>query len=263
MRGILHDEGRPATDAREGEGRAGRVPGRRDARRHRRGARRAGPRRRHPGRGSRSPPAARPPTSPPGWSPSAAAPGCSARAPTPAPGTLVRGVADRRAGSRCGARRPAAPARWCPWSTGGTRSMASDPGDLSWLDEVAPGTWLEGADWLFVSGYALLRTPDPQRVVETAAVARAHGTRIARRPGLGRDGRGVRRRRGSPTLCAVAAAGGGVRAPTPSGRTSRGSAFGAGGSTVLVLKHGAARRDFVIDGGAPTSAPPSRGRSST
>ena len=63
--------------------------------------------------------------------------------------------------------------------TGGTRSMASDPGDLSWLDEVRSGAWLDGADWLFVSGYALLRTPDPQRVVETAAVARAHGTRVA------------------------------------------------------------------------------------
>ena len=63
--------------------------------------------------------------------------------------------------------------------TGGTRSMASDPGDLSWLDDVRSGPWLDGADWLFVSGYALLRTPDPQRVVETAAVARAHGTRIA------------------------------------------------------------------------------------
>ena len=63
--------------------------------------------------------------------------------------------------------------------SGGTRSMASDPGDLSWLDEVRSGAWLDGADWLFVSGYALLRTPDPQRVVETAAVARAHGTRVA------------------------------------------------------------------------------------
>ena len=61
----------------------------------------------------------------------------------------------------------------------GTRSMATDPGDLSWLDEVRSGPWLDGADWLFVSGYALLRTPDPQRVVETVAVARAHGTRVA------------------------------------------------------------------------------------
>ena len=63
--------------------------------------------------------------------------------------------------------------------TDGHRSMASDPGDLAWLDEVRSGTWLEGADWLFVSGYALLRAPDLDRVVETAAVARAHGTRTA------------------------------------------------------------------------------------
>jgi sugar/nucleoside kinase (ribokinase family) len=41
--------------------------------------------------------------------------------------------------------------------TGGTRSLASDGGSTSWLDEVAPGEWLDGSDWLFVSGYALLR----------------------------------------------------------------------------------------------------------
>ena len=29
----------------------------------------------------------------------------------------------------------------------GSRSMASDPGDLTWLDEVRSGPWLEGADW--------------------------------------------------------------------------------------------------------------------
>ena len=60
-----------------------------------------------------------------------------------------------------------------------SRSMASDPGDHRWLEDVRSGPWLSGADWLFVSGYALLRSPDPQRIVQTAGVARAHGTRVA------------------------------------------------------------------------------------
>ena len=94
--------------------------------------------------------------------------------------------------------------------TDGTRSMASDPGDLSWLDEVRSGPWLEGADWLFVSGYALLRTPDPQRVVETAAVARAHGTRIAVDLSSAAMVAHVRRRRVLRPV-PVAAARGGVR----------------------------------------------------
>ena len=59
--------------------------------------------------------------------------------------------------------------------TGGTRSLASDGGSPTWLDEVAPGDWLAGADWLFVSGYALLRASDPSRLV-----ALAHsGVRVA------------------------------------------------------------------------------------
>ena len=66
----------------------------------------------------------------------------------------------------------------------GSRSMASDPGDLSWLDDVRSGAWLEGADWMFVSGYALLRTPDPQRVVEPPRwpVRTAPGSRWTSRP---------------------------------------------------------------------------------
>jgi ribokinase len=59
------------------------------------------------------------------------------------------------------------------------RSLASDPGDGSWLAAVSPGTWLEGADWLFVSGYTLLRTQHPDRIAEVAAAARAAGVRVA------------------------------------------------------------------------------------
>src|SRR3954447_19061080 len=45
----------------------------------------------------------------------------------------------------------------------GARTMASDPGDLGCLDAVRYGAWLGSAAWLFVSGYALMRPPDPQR----------------------------------------------------------------------------------------------------
>ena len=89
--------------------------------------------------------------------------------------------------------------------------MASDPGDLSWLDDVRSGAWLEGADWLFVSGYALLRTPDPQRVVETAAVARAHGTRIAVDLVVRGDGRATSAPTPSRDLCRSLRPVGGVR----------------------------------------------------
>ena len=61
----------------------------------------------------------------------------------------------------------------------GTRSMASDPGDLGWLADVRAGSWLDGADWLFVSGYALLRTPRPERLVHVASGARSRGARVA------------------------------------------------------------------------------------
>jgi sugar/nucleoside kinase (ribokinase family) len=136
--------------------------------------------------------------------------------------------------------------------TGGTRTMASDPGDLGWLDEIRSGAWLEGADWLFVSGYALLRTRDPQRVVETAAVARAHGTRIALDlasaamvAGYGADRFSALCQALRPSV---------VLATDAEWATSAGG-FGAGGNAVLVLKHGAAGTSFVIDGVADERAP--------
>jgi ribokinase len=52
--------------------------------------------------------------------------------------------------------------------TGEQRSLASDGGSTSWLDDVAPGPWLEGADWLFVSGYAMLRAASPDRLAALA-----------------------------------------------------------------------------------------------
>ncbi|MEO5708735.1 MAG: carbohydrate kinase family protein [Nocardioidaceae bacterium] len=136
-----------------------------------------------------------------------------------------------------------------------TRSMASDPGDLSWLDEVRSGPWLDGADWMFVSGYALLRTPDPQRVVETAAVARAHGTRIAvdlssaaMIADFGPDAFSDLCRALRPS---VVFATDGEWASSPGG-------FGAGDNAVLVLKHGGRGATFV-SGGEREDRPASRG----
>jgi ribokinase len=134
----------------------------------------------------------------------------------------------------------------------GARTMASDPGDLRWLDAVRYGAWLESASWLFVSGYALMRTPDPQRIVETAAVARAHGARVAvdlsSAAMLNRFGGG-----GFAEICTA------LRPAVVFGNDAEWSAnhgsFGAGGSTVLVLKHGAGGASFVIDGVADDRRP--------
>ena len=130
-------------------------------------------------------------------------------------------------------------------STG--RSMASDPGDTSWLEEVRSGDWLDGADWLFVSGYVLLRTPDPQRIVETAAVARAHGTRIAVDLSSAAMVSAFGADRFSMLCHALRPSA--VFATDAEWATSR-EGFGSGGSTVLVLKHGQRGALFVIDGEA-------------
>ena len=136
--------------------------------------------------------------------------------------------------------------------TGGERSLASDSGDLSWLDQVHTGPWLEGADWLFVSGYALLRAPDPRRILETAAVARAHGARIA----VDLASAAMVSRFGADRFSELCAA---LRptvvfATDAEWETSPGS-FGAGGLSVLVLKHGPKGATFVIDG-VPDDRPP-------
>ena len=134
----------------------------------------------------------------------------------------------------------------------GTRSMASDPGDLSWLEDVRSGPWLDGADWLFVSGYALLRTPDPRRIVETAAVARAHGTRIA----LDLSSAAMIDEFGADAfseLC-VSLRPSVVFATDAEWATCPGG-FGAGGAAVLVLKHGHAGASFIIDGVADDRLP--------
>lgn len=100
--------------------------------------------------------------------------------------------------------------------TAGTRSLVSDPGDVSWLAGIAPGDWLDGLDWLYVSGYALLRAPEPAAVFATEAE---------------------------------------WEATHPAGEPLPATGFGAGGRSVLVLKDGARGATFVIDGVADRRGP--------
>jgi ribokinase len=138
--------------------------------------------------------------------------------------------------------------------TTGSRSLASDAGESGWLREVAPGSWLDGADWLFVSGYALLRAAEPERIVQVARAAREAGTRVAvdlasasMITAYGASEFRALWRSLEPALVlanehewAVSEADGGQRSGT--------GAFGAGGTSVLALKRGAAGCTFVIDG---------------
>jgi ribokinase len=66
------------------------------------------------------------------------------------------------------------------WAASGKRTMASDPGDLGWIDDrLGDASWLTGADWLHLSGYLLLRAPDPAVVIRAARAARQMGVRVA------------------------------------------------------------------------------------
>lgn len=136
--------------------------------------------------------------------------------------------------------------------TAGTRSMASDPGESSWLTEVAPGPWLDGADWLFVSGYALLRTSDPAAILVTAGAARAAGARVA----VDLASASMIEHFGPPAFRAlwqalepaVVFANDAEWKASTQGSSAVPGSFGAGGRSVLVLKHGRDGASFVIDG---------------
>jgi len=138
--------------------------------------------------------------------------------------------------------------------TSGTRSMASDPGDPTWLRHVRPGAWLEGADWLFVSGYALLRSDAPELLVDVAAAARDAGARVAvdlasaamvEQYGAARF-RALWQSLEPAVVLANDAEWRATQGGDPEVATRPG--FGRGGRTVLVLKHGPGGADFVIDG---------------
>lgn len=65
-------------------------------------------------------------------------------------------------------------------SPDGERSMASDRGSAPSLapDEIAP-EWIAGCDYLFVSGYALLRSPAREAAARAVELARAGGAAVA------------------------------------------------------------------------------------
>jgi len=64
--------------------------------------------------------------------------------------------------------------------TSGTRTMASDPGDVSWIGPgLAEPAWLAGAGWLHLSGYLLLRAPDPQVLLATGRSAQSLGVALS------------------------------------------------------------------------------------
>lgn len=133
---------------------------------------------------------------------------------------------------------------------GGTRSMASDAGDLGWLADVRPGPWLDGTDWLFVSGYALLRSPHPEHLVRVAASAREQQARVA----VDLASASMVARFGAETLAAL------CRSLEPSvvfaneaELATSGTGLGAG--AVLVVKRGRAGACFVVDGVPQERAP--------
>jgi ribokinase len=139
----------------------------------------------------------------------------------------------------------------------GARSLASDPGTSSWLEEVRPGPWLDGADWLFVSGYALFRAPRPELLVDLATAARAAGTQVAvdlsSAALINAYGPARFRELWQSLRPSVVLANEHEWAATQApcgldGLAPRASGFGAGGTSVLVLKQGAKGCSFVIDG---------------
>lgn len=135
----------------------------------------------------------------------------------------------------------------------GYRSMASDPGSNDWLEHVIAGSWLDDADWLFVSGYALLRAPRPQLIVSLADTARAAGARVAfdlsSAAMIRAYGATGFRQLWQALRPEVIFANDQEWESTHEGDdASEMPSFGAGGTSVLVVKHGAAGATFVIDG---------------
>lgn len=142
----------------------------------------------------------------------------------------------------------------------GRRSLASDPGSTDWLEHIAPGPWLDGADWLFVSGYALLRSDSPARIVDVATSARVSGARVAvdlsSASMIGECGAGRFRDLWQRLRPAVVFANDDEWTVTHRGDApARATSFGAGGTSVLVLKHGERGCTFVIDGVADDREP--------
>ncbi len=137
----------------------------------------------------------------------------------------------------------------------GSRSMASDPGDTTWLTRLDAADLPEHLDWLYLSGYALLRCPTPWVLTAMVGAARARGAEVAIDLASASmiEGYGAGRYRGL------------VRSFEPSvifGNDAEWDAFGKGPGSppaareaALVVKHGARGASFVVDGVAEERAP--------
>jgi sugar/nucleoside kinase (ribokinase family) len=133
----------------------------------------------------------------------------------------------------------------------GRRSMASDAGDTTWLARLDAAYLPEHFDWLFVSGYALLRCPTPWVLTSFVGTARTRGARVA--IDLGSASMieaygGGRYRDLCQSLEPAVVLGNDAEWEAVSRGPGGSGSFGPGGRTVLVLKHGAEGATFVIDG---------------
>ena len=133
----------------------------------------------------------------------------------------------------------------------GTRSMASDAGDTTWLTRLDTTDLPHAMDWLYLSGYALLRCPTPWVLTSFVAAGRARGARVAvdlasasmiEAYGAGRFGELCEALEPAVVFGNDAEWTALTHGP---GRVVR---FLPGGGTVLVLKHGSRGASFVIDG---------------
>lgn len=133
----------------------------------------------------------------------------------------------------------------------GQRSMASDAGDTTWLTRLDAADLPDELDWLYVSGYALLRCPTPWVLTSFVANARQRGARVAIDLGsasmIEAYGAG-RYRELCHALLPSVVLGNDAEWQTLSRGPAGSGSFGVGGRTVLVLKHGAKGATFVIDG---------------
>ncbi len=139
----------------------------------------------------------------------------------------------------------------------GTRSMASDAGDTTWLTRLDPGDLPDRLDWLYLSGYALLRCPTPWVLTAMVGAARRRGAAIAIDLASASmiNGYGAGRFR---ELCQSLEPSVVLGNDAEWAALSRGpgsGSFSAGGDTVLVIKHGADGATFVIDGVGDTRQP--------
>lgn len=65
------------------------------------------------------------------------------------------------------------------WVSPAARTLASDPGDVTWTDRLDPGSVPPEADHLHLSGYPLLRAHDPVRLLAYVAAVQQAGASLS------------------------------------------------------------------------------------